>query len=66
VTTTLGPDPGGADDPAAPAPTHSCVRCGAAVQLTDAPCAACNPAGLEQCVAGLGVAERTLSVDCAP
>jgi len=48
VTTTPGPNPGGADDPAAPVPTHSCVRCGAPIPLTDALCAACNPAGLEQ------------------
>jgi predicted nucleic acid-binding Zn ribbon protein len=38
----------GADNPAAPALTHACVRCGAAVPLTDALCATCTPAGLEQ------------------
>lgn len=35
-------------EPAAPAPTHGCIRCGAPIQLTDALCAACNPAGLQQ------------------
>ncbi len=36
-------------DPALPdAPTHGCIRCGAPIALTDALCAACNPAGLEQ------------------
>ena len=33
---------------AEPAPTHGCLRCGAQIPLTDALCAACNPAGLEQ------------------
>jgi hypothetical protein len=47
VTTIPGPDFGAAD-PTAPTATHACVRCGAAVPLTDALCAACNPAGLEQ------------------
>jgi hypothetical protein len=37
----------GASNAAAPALTHACVRCGAPVPLTDALCAACNPAGLE-------------------
>jgi predicted nucleic acid-binding Zn ribbon protein len=48
VTTTRGPDPDRADSPAAPALTHACVRCGAAIPLTDALCSTCNPAGLEQ------------------
>ena len=48
MTTTPAPDPDGPDQPAAPAPTHACVRCGAAIPLTDALCATCNPAGLEQ------------------
>ena len=48
MTTTLGQDPDAADSPAIPALTHACVRCGAAIPLTDALCAACNPAGLEQ------------------
>lgn len=33
---------------AEPAPTHGCLRCGTQIPLTDALCAACNPAGLEQ------------------
>ena len=31
-----------------PAPTHGCLRCGTQIPLTDALCASCNPAGLEQ------------------
>lgn len=34
--------------PAAPAPTHGCIRCGAPIPLADALCVACNPGGLEQ------------------
>ena len=48
MTTTPDTDSERPADPAAPALTHACVRCGAAVPLTDALCAACNPAGLEQ------------------
>jgi hypothetical protein len=33
---------------AEPAPTHGCLRCGTQIPITDALCAACNPAGLEQ------------------
>ena len=36
------------EHPAAPAPTHGCIRCGAPIPLADALCAACNPGGLEQ------------------
>lgn len=32
----------------APGPTHSCVRCGAAIPVADALCRSCNPAGLKQ------------------
>ena len=35
-------------DPATPALTHGCIRCGAPIPLTDALCTACNPGGLEQ------------------
>jgi hypothetical protein len=61
----------GADNPAAPALSHACVRCGAAIPLTDAQCAACNPAGLEQPAAsqahgtifpGLGLAVVGLAI----
>ena len=38
----------GRAQPAAAAPTHACIRCGAPIPLTDALCAACNPGGLEQ------------------
>jgi hypothetical protein len=33
---------------AEPAATHGCLRCGAQIPVTDALCAVCNPAGLEQ------------------
>lgn len=36
--------PGGA----APVPTHGCIRCGTPIPVTEALCAACNPAGLQQ------------------
>ena len=48
MTTTPGTDSEGAVDPAASTLTHACLRCGAQIPLTDALCAACNPAGLEQ------------------
>ena len=48
MTTTPGPDPDSPDQPAALAPTHACVRCGARIPIGDALCATCNPAGLEQ------------------
>ncbi len=43
MTTTSSPA-----RPAAPQPTHPCVRCGARIPLADALCGACNPARLKQ------------------
>ena len=33
--------------PAAPAPTHGCVRCGAAIPVHESMCESCNPLGLK-------------------
>ncbi|HSW43256.1 MAG TPA: hypothetical protein VLM76_12170 [Patescibacteria group bacterium] len=43
MTAIPGPEP-----PTAPEPTHACVRCGAAIPLSDAMCGTCNPARLKQ------------------
>jgi hypothetical protein len=40
--------PPGSERPAAPEPTHACIRCGAPVHLADALCRTCNPARLTQ------------------
>ena len=62
VTTTSSPT-----RPAAPEPTHQCVRCGATIPITDALCRACNPARLKQPAASqahgtafLGIAVRAI------
>ena len=72
MTTTPGPDLDAGDHPAVPAPTHACVRCGAAIPLTDALCGTCNPAGLEQPAASqahgtvfLGIAAAVVALGVA-